>query len=57
MSYTHKGRGRSEYIRQDNLAQIRSETANINQFRKLWERWVDLLLESSQLRIKKGEIT
>jgi len=55
-SYTHKGRGRSEYVRPENLAQIRRETANFKRFRKLAEEWVDLSLEASQLRVKKGEI-
>lgn len=55
ISYTHKGRGRSEYVRPENLAQIRSETASFRRFRKLTEQWVDLSLEASQLRVKIGE--
>ena len=55
ISYTHKGRGRSEYVRPENLAQIRRETANFRRFRKLTEQWVDLSLEASQLRAKNGE--
>lgn len=55
ISYTHKGRGRSEYVRPENLAQIRSETASFKRFRKLTEQWVDLSLEASQLRLKNRE--
>jgi len=54
ISYTHKGRGRSEYVRAEYLAQIRRETANFKRFRKLTEQWVDLSLEASQLRVKNG---
>lgn len=54
ISYTHKGRGRSEYIRPENLARIRRETANFKRFRKLADQWVDLSLQASQLRIKNG---
>jgi len=55
ISYTHKGRGRSEYVRSENLAQIRRETANFRRFRKLAEQWVDLSLEASQLRVRIGD--
>ena len=55
ISYTHKGRGRSQYVRPENLAQIRSETASFKRFRKLTEQWVDLSLEASQLRLKNSE--
>ena len=55
ISYTHKGRGRSEYVRWENLAQIRRETANFRRFRKLTEQWVELSLKASQLRAKSAE--
>jgi hypothetical protein len=55
ISYTHKGRGRSEYVRPECLAQIRRETANFKRFRKLADQWVDLSLEASQLRVKNGD--
>jgi len=52
ISYTYKGRGKSEYVRVENLAQIRRETANFKRFRKLVEQWVELSLKSSQLRVR-----
>jgi len=55
ISYTRKGRGRSEYVRAENLARIRRETANFRRFRKLAEQWVDLSLEVSRLRVKNRE--
>lgn len=54
-SYPHKERGRSEYVRPENLAQIRRETANFKRFRKLTEQWVDLSLKASQLYAKNRE--
>jgi len=54
ISYTHKGRGRSEYVRSENIAQIRRKTANFKLFRKLADQLVDLSLEASQLRAKNG---
>jgi hypothetical protein len=52
ISYTHKGRGRSEYVRAEHLGQIRREAANFKRFRKLAERWVELSLKASQLRVR-----
>jgi len=54
ISYTHKGRGRSEYVRSEHLDQLRRETANFKRFRKLAERWVELSLKASQLRVRNG---
>jgi hypothetical protein len=54
ISYTHKGRGRSEYVRWENLSQLRRETANCKRFRRLAEQWVELALKTSQLRVRNG---
>ena len=54
ISYTHQGRGRSEYVRSENLGQLRRETANFKRFRKLTEQWVELSLKASQLRVRNG---
>ncbi len=54
ISYTHKMKSRSEYLRKENLATIRLETANFKRFKKLTEQWVDLALELSQLRTRLG---
>lgn len=52
ISYTYKGRGRSEYVRAENLARMRRETANFKRFRKLVEQWVELSLKASHLRVR-----
>jgi hypothetical protein len=59
ISYTHKMKSRSEYLRKENLAAIRQETANFRRFKKLTEQWVDLALELSKLRTRQvtGEKT
>jgi len=57
ISYTHKGRGRSEYVRSENLTQLRRETANFRRFRKLTEQWVELSLKTSQLHLRQCEGT
>ena len=54
ISYTHKMKSRSEYLRAENLAAVRLETANFKRFRKLVDRWVDLALKLSQLNTARG---
>ncbi len=50
ISYTHRMKSRSEYVRPENLAALRRETATHRRFRLLVERWVDASLKLSQLR-------
>ena len=54
ISYTHRMRGRSEYVRPENVDALREETAAFKRFRKLIDRWVDLALKASQLRIRQA---
>jgi hypothetical protein len=56
ISYTHKMKSRTEYLRKENLSAIRRETANFKRFKKLTELWVDLSLELSKLRTRQGII-
>ena len=53
ISYTHRMQGRSEYVRPENLAALRKETANFRRFKKIIARWVDLALAASQLRARR----
>ena len=53
ISYTHHMRSRSEYVRPEHLAALRKETANFKHFRKLIDRWVDLALTASKLRVRE----
>jgi hypothetical protein len=57
ISYTHRMQSRSEYVRPENLAVLRRETANFKRFRKLVDRWVALSLAASQLRAKDAAKT
>ena len=55
ISYTHRMKSRSEYLRPENLVAVRRETANFKRFRKLMDRWVDLALKLSQLKTLQGQ--
>jgi hypothetical protein len=54
ISYTRKGRSRSEYVRPDNLPAVRREVAAYKTFRRAVEQIIDLSLEASRLRHKRG---
>lgn len=53
VSYTHRMKSRTEYIRPENLASIRQETANFKRFRKLVDKWIDLALILSQTKARQ----
>lgn len=54
ISYTHRMKSRTEYLRKENLAALRRETANFKRFRKLVDQWVDLALKLSRLKSRLG---
>ena len=54
ISYTRKGRSRSEYVRQKNLPAVRREVAQYKTFRRVVEQIIDLSLEASRLRHTRG---
>jgi hypothetical protein len=54
ISYTRKGRGRSEYVRPENIPAVRREVAAYKTFRRLVEQIIDLSLEASRLRHRRG---
>ena len=57
ISYSHKGRSRSEYVRPEHLRAVRAELANFRKFRRLTERWVDLSLDVSRMKRKLPRAT
>jgi hypothetical protein len=57
ISYTHRMRSRSEYVRPEHFAVLRKETANFKHFKKLIARWVGLSLKASQLRVRQASTT
>lgn len=55
ISYTHRMRSRSEYVRTEHLSSVRAELANFRKFRRLTERWIDLSLEVSRQKRKQQQ--
>jgi len=52
LSYTHRGQGHTQYIREAVVPQVKAETSNFKRFRKLIDRLITLSIERSQLRMK-----
>lgn len=53
LSYTHKGKSRSEYVRPESLRAVEKEVDTYKKFRRLIEEITDLSLEASRLRHKR----
>jgi hypothetical protein len=52
VSYTHKMRSRTEYVRPEHVARIRKEIETCKRFKKLITEWTDLAIRQSSLRLK-----
>jgi hypothetical protein len=55
LSYTHKMKSRTQYVRQEWVDEIRGQIEVYKRFRKLIEEWIDLSIEYSQLRMKQAK--
>lgn len=52
ISYTHMGKGRTGYIREENVKQVKEETANYKRYKKLADRLIKLSIEKSSLKMQ-----
>ncbi len=52
LSYTHLGKGHTQYIRDAFLRQVKAEVVNFKRFKKLIDRLISLSIKRSQLRMK-----
>ncbi len=50
ISYTHKGKSRSEYVRAQNLETLRRELSAYKTFRNIVEEIIDLSIKASRAR-------
>jgi hypothetical protein len=53
VSYTHRMKSKTGYVRSDSLAQVRREIRDYNELKGLIECWVELGLEYSALSMKR----
>ena len=52
LSYTHKGRSTTEFVRKEDVTETREQLKNYKTFKKLIEDWVDLSVKIGKLRKK-----
>ncbi len=52
LSYTHRGKGHTQYIRDALMPQVKAEVSTFKRFRKLIDRLTTLSIERSQLKMK-----
>lgn len=52
ISYTHKMKSKTEYVRPEFLNDLRRQVKNYKKFKKLMVEWSNVALEQSRLKIK-----
>ena len=52
ISYTHRMKSRTEYVRPEEVAKIRKQIARHKRFKRLIDQWRDLSIEHSQLTMR-----
>jgi hypothetical protein len=57
ISYTHKMRSRTEYVRSEFVDEIRDQIIVYKQFKKMVERWIELAIEYSRLKMNLAKTT
>ena len=55
LSYTRKGKSRTRFVRRENLPAVKKLMNNYARFRSLIDRWVDLEIDRSDLRIAEAK--
>lgn len=52
LSYSHAGKGHTEYIRKSDVSAVQEELKNHKRFRELISEWIGLEIELSKIRRK-----
>jgi len=55
LSYTHKMKSRTEYVRSEFVPKIREEISEYKRFRALVNQWVELAIKLSKMQIDNAK--
>ena len=55
LSYSHKGKGYTVYVREEEKEAVAEEVANFKRFRELTKEWVDLAVKIAQLKAQESK--
>ena len=50
LSYSHRGKGHTEYVRSEHIEQLKKEIADYKRLKMLIGQWIDLSIEISNIR-------
>ena len=50
MSYTHKGKSTTEFVKKEELAALKVQLENYRTFKRLIEEWIDLAVKIAKQR-------
>ena len=50
LSYSHRGKGHTKYVRPKDVSEVRQELENYRRFRELTGKWVELAIELAKRR-------
>ena len=53
VSYTRKGKSGSKFVKKEDLPEVRRQLKNYERMKLLTQRWIDLSIELSTLRLNK----
>ena len=53
VSYTRKGKSSTKFVKKEDLATVRKQLKNYERMKLLMEKWIDLAMELSMLRLAK----
>lgn len=56
LSYTHKMKSRTEYVRQDMVKTTKVQVAEFKRFKTLVDTWIELAIEQAKLTAKESKI-
>ena len=55
LSYTHQGKGHTQYVAEEQKQQVERQLANFRKFRELTQEWVELGIELCKLKMKNDD--
>ena len=56
VSYTRKGKSSTKFVKKEDLPEVRKQLKNYARMKLLMEKWIDLAMELSILRLTEGEV-
>jgi hypothetical protein len=56
VSFTRKGKGSTKFVKEDDLPAIREQLKNYERMKELVDRWIELSMELSNLRLARHKV-